>query len=359
LLSTEDFERPEDVKQIYHFDFLPWTPKERVRLLFGSIIKDNGRHACKHIEIIKVLQEACFIIDISGYALSSEWPFSTSLGYIINIMIAKKYSIPFYIFPQSFGPFDYSWQQKLILYPLLKRYLCYPRRIFMREKVALEYAWKFTKTNVELSRDIVLQNTEYNLSNIYSKKMSFKEVSIIPKSVGIIPSVRVAEKISQNLFYTIYKSMIDLLIVNDINVYILGHSEQDTKICREIENLFKNNERIKFIKYDLNAIELEKVLEKFNFVIASRYHAIIHSYKKGVPALILGWAQKYFELVQEFDQTAYYFDCKEKIDLDDLNNGLNRMIENQASEKKKIMGKAKSFSNNSIFDILENDVTKC
>jgi colanic acid/amylovoran biosynthesis protein len=127
----------------------------------------------------------------------------------------------------------------------------------------------------------------------------------------------------------------------------------------DIKNLFQNDERIELIQHNLNAIELEKVLEKFDFVIASRYHAIIHSYKKGVPALILGWAQKYFELVQEFDQTEYYFDCKAKIDMNDLKNGLNRMIKNKTREKKKIMGKTKSLSCDNIFDFLENNITKC
>ena len=234
LFSTEDFERPEDVKQLYHFNFLPWTPKGRIRLLLGSWIKDRSKHACKQKEIKDVLRHTCLIIDISGYVLSSQWPFSSSLGYLINILIAKKYSIPFYIFPQSFGPFDYPRRQKLILYPLLKLCLRYPRKIYMREAAALEYAQKFTKSNVEQSHDIVLQNTEYHLSNIYSKKMSFKKVPVTPNSVGIIPSVRVAEKINTNRHLDIYKSMIDLLVGNGITVYILRHSQEDLKICRDI-----------------------------------------------------------------------------------------------------------------------------
>jgi polysaccharide pyruvyl transferase WcaK-like protein len=355
LFSTEDFEKPEVEKQLYNFVFLPWTPKGRIKLLLGSWIIDRSKHAYRHKEIKDVLRNTCFIIDISGYVLSSQWPFSASLGYLINILIAKKYSIPFYIFPQSFGPFDYPWQQKLILYPLLKICLRYPKKIFMRETAALEYVKKFAKSNVEQSHDIVLHNDEYQFSNIYSKKMSFKKVPIIPNSVGIIPSVRVAEKINPNLFFDAYKSMIDLLVGNDITAYILRHSQEDLKICRDIKGLFNKDERVKLIQDDLNAIELENVLEQFDFVIASRYHAIIHSYKKGVPALIIGWARKYSELVREFGQMDYYFDCKTKLDMNDLNARLNRMIENRAYEKEKIMCKVQSISHQNIFDMLKND----
>jgi polysaccharide pyruvyl transferase WcaK-like protein len=359
LFSTEDFERPETVKALYTFDFMPWTPKGRIKLLLGSWTKDRSKHACKHKEIQDVLQNTCFIIDISGYVLSSQWPFSASLGYLINILIAKKYSIPFYVFPQSFGPFDYPWQQKLILYPLLKICLRYPKKIFMRETAAFEYAQKFTKSNVEQSHDIVLQNTEYHLSNIYSKEMSFKNVPIVPNSVGVIPSVRVAEKVNPNLFFDAYQSMIQLLVGNGVTVYILRHSQEDLKICMDIKDLFHKDEQVKLIQDDLNAIELENLLEQFDFVIASRYHAIIHSYKKGVPVLIIGWARKYSELVREFGQTEYYFDCKAGIDSDELKAGLNRMINNRASEKQKIMSKAQSISHKNIFDILKNDIAGC
>ena len=229
----------------------------------------------------------------------------------------------------------------------------------MRETAALEYAQKFTKSNVEQSYDIVLQNKEYNFSNIFSKKMSFKKVPIIPNSVGIIPSIRVAENINPNLLFDTYKSLINLMVGHGMTVYILRHSQEDLKICKDIKGLFHKDERVRLIQDDLNAIELENVLEQFNFVIASRYHSIIHSYKKGVPALIIGWAQKYSELVREFGQMEYYFDCKTKTDMDDISAGLIKMIENRAHEKKKITSKAHSISHNNIFDMLKNDVCPC
>lgn len=355
LFSTEDFERADAVRQLYNFHFLPWTPKCRVKLLLGPFVKDGSKHAREQKEIKNILSNTSFIIDISGYALSSQWGFSSSLGYLINILIAKKYSIPFYILPQSFGPFDYPLIQKLILYPLLKLYLSYPRKIFMRETEALKYAQKFTRSNVERCHDIVLQNTEYHLSNIYSRKVSFKNFPIVPNSVGIIPSARVTERVERTVLYVAYQSMVRILIDSGTTVYILRHSEEDLKICRSIKSFFQNDAQVKLIQNDLNAIELENVLGRFDFVIASRYHSIIHSYKKGVPAIVLGWAQKYSDLVREFDQADYYFDCRNKIDIDDLNAKLNKMVKNWAHEKEKIVCKVNSIPEKNIFDMLKND----
>lgn len=357
LFSTEDFERADAVRQLYNFHFLPWTPKCRVKLLLGPFVKDGSRHAHKQEEIKDVLRNTSCIIDISGYVLSSQWGFSSSLGFLINIMIAKKYSIPFYILPQTFGPFDYPLIQKLILFPLLKICLNYPRKIFMREAEALKYAQKFTMSNVERHHDIVLQNTEYNLSNIYSGKVSFKRFAIVPNSVCIIPNSRVADRVDRKVFYVAYQSMVRILIDAGTTVYILRHSEEDLEICRSIKSFFQDDAQVKLIQDDLNAIELENTLGRFDFVIASRYHSIIHSYKKGIPAIVLGWAQKYSELVREFDQAEYYFDCRNKIDIDDLNAKLNKMVKNWAYEKEKIACKANSISEKNIFDMLKSDLT--
>jgi len=355
LFSTEDFERADTVRQLYNFHFMPWTPQGRLNLLLGPFVKGCSRHALKQEEIKDILNNTLFIIDISGYVLSSQWGFSASLGYLINIMIAKKYSIPFYVFPQSFGPFDYPLIQKFILFPLLKICLNYPRKIFMRETEALKYARKFTRSNVERCHDIVLKNTEYNLSNIYSRNVSFKHLEIIPNSVCIIPSARIAERVEHKVLYVAYQSMVRILIDRGINVYVLRHVEQDLEICRSIKSFFKDDTRVQLIEEDLNAIELENTLGRFDFVIASRYHSIIHSYKKGVPAIVLGWAHKYSELAREFDQAEYYFDCRNKIDIDELNAGLNKMVKNWAHEKEKIVCKVNSISNKNIFDMLKKD----
>lgn len=357
LFSTEDFERADVVNRLYKFNFMPWTPRGRVKLLLGPFVKDCGRHALRHKEIKDILNRTLFIINISGYALSSQWGFSSSLGYLINIMIAKKYSIPFYILPQTFGPFDYPLIQKLILFPLLKICLNYPRKIFMRETEALRYAQKFTRSNVERHHDIVLQKTEYNLSNIYSKEISFKHFTIVPNSVCIIPNARVFDITEPTLLYAAYQSMVRILIDSGITIYILRHSEEDLKICRSIKSFFQNDTRVQLIEDDLNAIELENTLGRFDFVVASRYHSIIHSYKKGVPAIVLGWAQKYSELVREFDQAEYYFDCRNKIDIDDLNAKLSKMVEKWAHEKDKIVRKTNSISEINVFDMLKSDLT--
>lgn len=355
LFSTRDFNRDEKEKNIYDFNILPWDSKSKLWLLYSGnklFKKDNHKYNYIKDNIKEIIKDAGFFIDISGYALSSQWGWFGSVNYLLNIIIAKNYSIPYYIFPQSIGPFNYSLKYKIFLYPLLKIYLKYPKRIFPREKEGLECVYKFRGKNVEKNYDIVLQNQGYNLANIFKKKNNLKDIKIRDNSIGIIPNLRVVERINSEEIYSIYKLIIKKLINSKKIVYILRHSFEDLVICEKIKKFFSNNKNVILISDDLNAIELENIIKQFNFVIASRYHSIIHSYKNGVPALVIGWATKYFELLKDFGQLDYFFDCRDGMNIDEMGDKIDKLVKNYKYENKKIIYKINSMQKENIFDIL-------
>ena len=109
---------------------------------------------------------------------------------------------------------------------------------------------------------------------------------------------------------------------------------------------------MKLIPDDLNAIELENVIKQFDFVIASRYHSVVHSYKNGVPALVIGWATKYFELLEDFDQLDYHFDVRDGININEIDDKLDKMILKYKYERDKILNKMDVVTKENIFDIL-------
>jgi coenzyme F420-reducing hydrogenase beta subunit len=353
LFSTQDFSRTDEEKGIYNFIILPYDLGTKIRLLspLGKLF--NSEYKYLEARIKEVIKNTDFFVDISGYALSSQWGWFPSLNYLLKIIIAKKYSIQYYIFPQSIGPFDYPLKYEILLYPLMKLYLKYPKRIFPREKEGLICVHKFTKKNVEKDYDIVLQSKGYNLANIYTREVRFKDIKIESNSVGIIPNLRVIERAKPDEIYSVYNSLINRLIDAEKRVYILRHSYEDLEGCEKIKNCFPDTKSVRLIPDDLNAIELENIIKQFDFIIASRYHSIVHSYKNGVPALVIGWATKYFELLKNFDQLDYFFDVRNKIDRDEINSKLNKLIKNWGYEKEKITDKMNSLSRENIFNIFD------
>ncbi|MFW6304323.1 MAG: Coenzyme F420 hydrogenase/dehydrogenase, beta subunit C-terminal domain [Candidatus Saliniplasma sp.] len=343
LFKSRDFDRDELEKQKYNFEIMPWDVLTRVNLLSDGKTFTEGESPYLRFyeETQKIFENAFLIVDISGYALSSQMGESDmrlpikEYDYLLNIMVAKNYGIPFYILPQSIGPFDYPFSVKLILYPMMERYLKYPKKIFPREKHGVESISEFTQDNVEQASDIVLINDEYELENIFLD-VELKHFEIPKNSVALVPNSKIMEKGEPDEIYSLYEMLIKEILSYGKKVYIIRHSPEDFEICMKIKDSFSSNDDVIWISEELNAVELEDMISKFDFIIGSRYHSIIHAYKNKIPALVLGWAVKYEELLKDFEQTEYHIDTREGFNKLKVIKKLRKLMEQYPSEKKVI-----------------------
>ncbi len=344
LLSYKDHLRPEEEKQAFRFTILPWDLEIKAWLL------NKAARGLRHLRgrrydpefIINLrsrLKEAAFIIDISGFSLSSQWPFRVSLHYLSNIMIARRFGVPFYIFPQSFGPFDFSRTQKMLIFPQMRRLLAYPEMIFAREASSLEAVGQFTQHNVfpHPHLDMVLLNKGYDLKDIYRSTDSREPPHVESPAVGIIPNLRVMERTDSREMYRIYQDMIDVLLQQGKRVYIFSHTgEIDSPTAKEIYHQTGGKPGVHLIEREFDVVEMEALIKGFEFIISSRYHAVVHAYKNGVPALVIGWASKYPELLEAFDQSQYLTDVRDGLEGRSILAKLNSLLGNYRQEKQVI-----------------------
>ena len=123
----------------------------------------------------------------------------------------------------------------------------------------------------------------------------------------------------------------------------------------KIKKLFKENNMVSLIHEDLNVFEIEDIIRKFDFLIASRYHSIVHAYKNGVPALVIGWAIKYIELLKSFNQIEYYFDIRDDLKIESVSEKLEKMMLTYKNEKLQIsLILNKILKENNFFDLISN-----
>ena len=357
LAHTPEYEMYEK-ENPFKMNFLPWDMMIKTALLWNMphFIKNKfikNKKILEHANIYRdKLDNTGFIVDISGYAISSQFGFGTSIDYLTNIMIAKKFGIPYYILPQSIGPFDYRFYQKLLLWPFLKIYLKYPEKIFVRESEGMDTIIPYTQNNVIKEYDMILRSKEYNTKNIVKYRFKVKDIEIQNKSVGIIPNVNVMKRSCENEIYNIYRIIIQECLNKNKIIYILQHSFEDQQLCENIKNMFINDKNVILLQDELNFLELECVLKKFEFVVASRYHSVIHAYKNGTPAFVIGWATKYIELLQIFDQQQYYVDSR-NINADDtaLKEIISKIILQNNLEREMITQKITKINEKNFFDL--------
>lgn len=354
LLSELDFQRDPEEKDKYKFNILPWNPELKFMLLglprrFKLNILNWSNEDRYVDEIENLMKNTDFIVDISGYKLSDN-SFTNSMDYLLNIMMAQKYMIPYFILPQSMGPFNYPLKYKFILI-LIKIYLQYPEKIFVREREGLQALKKLNLKNVFKSKDIVLNRSEdYDLHHIFKVKLPLRDLSLQENSIAIIPNLRLLEKTNKKNLYVIYKTLIDTALKTGKTVYILRHSYEDLELCENIKNLFSDNKKVILIKEDLNSIELESIIKKMDIIVASRYHAIIHAYRNNIPTLVIGWATKYYDLLDTFNQSDYFFDIRIPIDDRKLNNSFRILLKNYKEEKLVIKEINDKILKMSVFD---------
>ena len=354
--NYKDIVKARNNKEEYLLKLMPWTMVEQFHFtgkpfdLVSQFLSFNSYFK----EINSIFANAKFIIDLSGYAISSEIRPYVWIPFILNLIVGKKYSIPYYIFPQSIGPFNFSLRERLPLFTLLKSYLKYPRIIFVREKEGYNSLIQFTRQNVRLSHDVVLQHEITDYSNVLSTNYKVTKVKIQANSVGIIPNLRVLIRSKGKDINKLYKNMIELTLNSKKSVYLLSHSQQDLAYCKRLKSLFPDNKDVVFLSGDYNSIELENIIMQFEFVIASRYHSIVHAYKNGVPAIVIGWATKYSSLLSEFEQIRFYFDIRKEVNISEMMESLNYMLQNRDIESKKIFSKMKEIKvQKSPFDVFD------
>lgn len=351
LFSVYD-SRTQNPKEInYTFNIARWDWKIKSGI-FSSLPRRLKNTDMKKIEeLARVIKNSLFFIDISGYALSSQWGMFRSINYLLNIMIAKKFGIPYYIFPQSIGPFNYRLRDRMFLPSILmKSCLRYPKMIYAREDEGLRAVQRFSRRNAKKSLDIVLQNDTYQLSNIYASEAGLREIKVEPNATGIIPNIKVTEQSNQSIAFSLYKPLITQLLERRRAVYILRHSDEDLKVCEQIKGFFSHNTNVRLLSDDFNAIELEGIIKQFDFVIASRYHSIIHAYRHGVPALVIGWAAKYHELLEAFGQSDYCFDIRDAFSIDTINAALTTLLQAHKYEKEKLLTQVSSLNKENVFN---------
>lgn len=333
-----------------------YSIKNILKLILNKIMKKefDEHHIYCFINYKKRIESAKAIFDISGFKLGSSWPSESYYHYTNLIKICSKYNIPLYLLPQSFGPFDFSDEQLSELKELLPTV----RIIFAREKEGYDYLTKELKLkNVVLSTDLVLQNKEIDYKVLLKQieKTNF-ECKVKDHNIAILPNVKVFERCDNVFLLELYKNIVDECLSLRKNVYILRHSKEDIVCAKMIKEMYPDNNKVVLVEEQFTSYQFEEVVQNFDYIIASRYHAIVHAYKHNIPSIAIGWAVKYVELLGRFSQSKYIFDVRDQIDSIKIIEAIDYMNNNFVQEKIVIADVLKEIQQNNCFDLVKIDL---
>lgn len=298
----------------------------------------------------EVLGKTDVLIDISGYQLSSKWKLHVNRRYLQYIENAKKHCAKAILMPQSFGPFAYGDAQAE-MEDRITATLQNTDLIFAREQEGAQLLDNLG-IKAQVSPDLVLQTDTIKWENIFYAEPELNYPVLETKNnVGIIPNFQTFEHGNKEKVLNIYQDVIRDLLLKRKNVYIFRHSE-DLDACKEIYKRSAAEPHVHLIEDELDCLAYSKFISQFDYIVASRYHAVVHAYKEGIPVVILGWATKYQELARHMDQEQYVFDITGSDDAigEKVISALERMERSVGEEKVRIAAGLDRMRRNSCFE---------
>lgn len=301
----------------------------------------------------EIYRNTDLLVDISGYALGSNWGPKVCNDYLDNLEFALAYDIPVYLLPQSFGPFDYADDAGRAVDDRTRRLFPKIRKIFAREQEGYDaLVSRYGLTNVQLTYDMVLSSTIQDYSPALKEKVAPVLPDIFDNSVCIIPNFKIENTTSYSI-KAMYRPVIEKCLFLGIHVYLSYHSSFDLDLCKNLKAAFADDDRVVLLDHDHSCMEFNELVKKFRFVVASRFHAIVHALKNGVPCIALGWAVKYIDLLNLFDQSAYMFDLRKTVDPAEVCKAVATMNENYAAESRKIRESLPALQKENVFDLIK------
>ena len=104
---------------------------------------------------------------------------------------------------------------------------------------------------------------------------------------------------------------------------------------------------------EFDCLEFGEILNGFQYVIGSRYHAIVCAYKNHIPCIVIGWAEKYRELLECFGQEQFLFDVRDQISTERISAAVELMEKTYEREAEKIAEILLEVQKDNCFDALE------
>lgn len=303
----------------------------------------------KVLTLSRIWDKMDVMIDISGYSLTSRFGISSINRVLRMINTSKAHGVKTVLLPQSYGPFDFSAD----ICSKIGKTLSNVDMLFAREEDGIrQLRERCGVTNAVLSPDIVLQAEEISWKNVFVREPNLRYPVLKTKhNVGIVPNVETLRNGTHDSVVNEYRVILKKLRENGKEVYIFRHSN-DLSLCREIYSLVKDDQHCHLIEDEIDCISYGPFIRQFDFIVASRFHSIVHAYRGGIPALVLGWAIKYQALAALLGQEKYVFDLTRQgqQDRDLLNERLDRMLSSYTEESEEILYKLKALRQNSCFD---------
>lgn len=302
-----------------------------------------------------VLREFCcsdIVVDVSGFALTDDIGLKRILVFCSGIILCKLLGTPFVGYPQSMGPFNSLWSRMVV-----RLFLPMADMIMIRGKQTKKH---LDKIGIDTKGMHVCADSAFLLEAAPPERAVeiLDRHGMVEKTlVGIIPSIRIYDRCdgagAENTYVILLTNIVDY-IVNEFDAQValipfefMSDGHDDRLLVNEILRNMKRHDSVLAIDKEYSAAELKAVIGQLDLLLASRFHSVVASASMGVPVVVIGWSDKYVELMNSFGLEEYVIDYR-KTTLEEIKRLLKKMCLNEEEIVKKLKIEVKNIEKSAL-----------
>jgi polysaccharide pyruvyl transferase WcaK-like protein len=275
-----------------------------------------------HKEYQDAFKKADCVVNLNGIAFVGDGTRSwlSSLANRTCSIYAKKHKKPFFRFIQSYGPLG-DWRVKLLAKLEFKKLPC----IMARGRLSASYCKEVSDDVPVYSFPdiaITLPYADDTWLSGFLEQFNLKPKDYIVLSPSaVMASMRIGNDSSLgDKHIAVYAAIARHYISLNVPILFVPHAtfsnpaQCDRVICkRVIEKLA--NERVDttlchVVEDELDCRELKALIKGAKLGIVSRYHALVAALSTGVPAISIGWNEKYHDLLDFYGSSEFSVDAR-------------------------------------------------
>jgi len=270
---------------------------KKVLAYFGGVrLEDYGCVALSDIQAL---------IDIAGFAYTDQWGSQPTKDFAELTEYYRSCQKPVILLPQAFGPFLRDETKSAF-----RKVIDNANLIFARDRLSYQYLMELSPNS-----DKVLQAPDLTL---FYPDFFDNQVQVSSDYVCLVPNIRMLDLGKQEWGekYESYLTHIGKEILDQgLQVRIIVHdsSGEDLHIAQSIFDKIDSHNVT--IVNEQDPIAIKELIGGSFMVIGSRYHSLVASFSKNVPAIALGWSHKYEMLFEDFGCEYFLINHDTKIEI--------------------------------------------
>jgi len=290
--------------------------------------RDKTSNSAKRWQIIhRKYQEAIdrvdAVVNLNGIAFVGDRtrPWHSALTDRTSSVYARHHRKPFYRFIQSYGPFK-DWRVRAIARSEFRHLPC----IMARGKIAARFCREIAKqTPVYAFPDVAvtLAPADARWLDRYLEKLKLlrkKYVVLSPSSMISSLPVKTGHATGDR-HIAMFAEIAKHYIVQGMPVLFIPHATSPTphqcdrvaseKCIRMVEHRYSSQlQQCRLIEDELDCREFKALISGASMAVTSRYHALVAALSTGVPAVSVGWNEKYRDIMDYYGCGDFWVDAR-------------------------------------------------